>query len=171
MGNYIEDSTNPFSGDDPAWKNFADPAQARKLFDFSTKEPFNEVAYKTGQLLQKQFEDWEKTFKPIELQALNQVSLNNANVLPEALTEARKGVSGAYDAMPGVLERQNRGLGIEETEQQKAATKRMINVNKAAATAGAENTARAGVRQMDESILMGATPNPNIAQAKSGVTG
>jgi hypothetical protein len=111
-----------------------------------------------AKMLQEQFQDWQSTFKPIELQALNQVSLNNASVLPAALDEARKNVSGAYGTMPGILERQNRGLGINETPQQSASIKRMMNVNKAAATAGAENKTRANVRTMDDQLLLGASP-------------
>jgi len=118
----------------------------------------------TAKLLKEQFEDWQNTFAPIELQALNQVSLNNSSILPTALDEARKGAEGSYDATSGVLERQNRALGIAPTSQQAATTKRILNVNQGAATAGAENRARANVRSMDEQILMGTTPNPNIAK-------
>ena len=106
-------------------------------------------------LMQEQFSDWQNTFKPIELQALQQVSLNNTGVLPAALDEAKGNVSEAYGQMPGILSRQNRSLGINPTAQQNTATKRMMNVNQGAATAGAENTARAGVRKMDEQLLVG----------------
>lgn len=127
----------------------------------------NEAADKTAALLQEQFADWEKTFKPIELQALNQVSLNNSAVLPGALDEAKAGVDSAYGSIPGMLERQNRSLGIEPTIQQNKSTQRMMNVNQGLATAGAENSARSNVRQLDETILMGSTPNPQIAKATS----
>jgi len=125
----------------------------------------NTAADMTAKLLQEQFADWEQTFKPIELQALNQVSLNNAAVLPGALDEAKAGVDSAYSSIPGMLERQNRSLGIEPTAQQNKSTQRMMNVNQSLATAGAENSARSNVRQLDEQILMGSTPNPNIAKA------
>jgi hypothetical protein len=125
----------------------------------------NPTSAKTAELLQEQFADWEKTFKPIELQALNQVSLNNSAVLPGALDEAKAGVDSAYSSIPGMLERQNRSLGIEPTAQQNKSTQRMMNVNQGLATAGAENSARSNVRQLDEQILMGSTPNPNIAKA------
>ncbi|PKN36607.1 MAG: hypothetical protein CVU62_13900 [Deltaproteobacteria bacterium HGW-Deltaproteobacteria-2] len=124
----------------------------------------NEVALKTGKLLQAQFEDWQNTYMPIELEALNQLSFNNSSVLPTALDEARKTVSDSYGVMGGVLERQNRGLGIVPTRQQEATNKRLININEAAATASAKNRTRAGVRAMDEQILLGTTPNPNIVR-------
>jgi hypothetical protein len=125
----------------------------------------------TAKLLRDQFADWQTTFQPIELGLLNQTSFNNPSILPDALDEAKQTVSDSYGAMGGVLERQNRSLGIQPTAQQQRSTDRIMNVKQGAATAGAENTARSNVRQMDEDILMGATPNPNIAKARSGVTG
>lgn len=138
--------------------------QIGRLFQGPPDPPVNEVALKTGKLLQEQFADWQNTYMPIELEALNQISFNNAAVLPTALDEARKTVSDSYGVMGGVLERQNRGLGIVPTRQQEATNKRLININEAAATANAENRTRAGVRAMDEQILLGTTPNPNIVR-------
>lgn len=114
----------------------------------------------SGLLLREQYEDWKKTFMPVELQALQQLSFNNPNVLPDALKEAEETVSGAFNAMQGVAERQNKALGLQPTQQQEATTKRLIDLREAAALAGAKNDARASVRQMDEAILMGTTPNP-----------
>ncbi len=114
----------------------------------------------SGFLLRDQYEDWKKTFMPVELQALQQLSFNNPNVLPDALKEAEETVSGAFNAMQGVAERQNKALGLQPTQQQEATTKRLIDLREAAALAGAKNDARASVRQMDEAILMGTTPNP-----------
>jgi len=114
----------------------------------------------SGFLLRDQYEDWKKTFMPVELQALQQLSFNNPNVLPDALKEAEETVSGAFNAMQGVAERQNKALGLQPTQQQEATTKRLIDLREAAALAVAKNDARASVRQMDEAILMGTTPNP-----------
>jgi len=114
----------------------------------------------SGFLLRDQYEDWKKTFMPVELQALQQLSFNNPNVLPDALKEAEETVSGAFNAMQGIAERQNKALGLQPTQQQEATTKRLIDLREAAALAGAKNDARASVRQMDEAILMGTTPNP-----------
>jgi len=114
----------------------------------------------SGFLLREQYEDWKKTFMPVELQALQQLSFNNPNVLPDALKEAEETVSGAFNAMQGVAERQNKAIGLQPTQQQEATTKRLIDLREAAALAGAKNDARASVRQMDEAILMGTTPNP-----------
>lgn len=119
------------------------------------------TAWNVGELLKSQYEDWKNTFQPIELNALQQISSNNPAVLPNALDEAKETVSNAYGAMGGVLERQNRSLGIVPTAQQEATSKRLLNLNQAATTASAENNTRANVRQMDEMLLMGTTPNPS----------
>ena len=131
--------------------------------------PSGDVADQTGQLLQQQFEDWQKTFQPIELAALDQISFNNTSVLPTALDEAKKGTSASYGAMAGVLERQNKGLGIAPTPQQSATNNRILNLSQGAATAGAENSVRSNTRQLDDMLLTGAAVNPNIAKATPGV--
>lgn len=137
----------------------------------SGRDTTGDVAFRTGELLRKQFEDWQKTFMPIELQALKQISMNNPEVLPAAIEDTEKTVQGSFGAMRGVLERQNNALGIQPTEGQTTASKRLLNLGEASTMASAKNATRANVRQMDEAILMGATPNPNIAKAKPGVTG
>lgn len=133
------------------------------------RDDSGDVAFKTGELLRKQFEDWEKTFKPIELQALQSISMNNPSVLPKALQDTRETVNQSYRAMDGVLKRQNEGLGLDT--EPTATSRRLTNLSENAALAGGQNTTRANVRQMDEMLLMGATPNPNIAKATPGVTG
>lgn len=133
------------------------------------RDDSGDVAFQTGELLRKQFEDWEKTFKPIELQALQSMSMNNPAVLPKALQDTRETVSQSYGAMEGVLKRQNEGLGLNP--EPTATSRRLMNLSEGAAMAGGQNTTRANVRQMDEMLLMGATPNPNIAKATPGVTG
>jgi hypothetical protein len=122
----------------------------------------NEVDEQTSALLQEQYQDWESSFKPIELQALSQISTNNAAVLPDALQEARDTVTDSYRSMEGIADRQNRGLGITQTPQQSKTSKRLLDLNKSLSAAGAENTTRSNVRQMDEQLLMGAAPNPNV---------
>ncbi|MDD5523657.1 MAG: hypothetical protein PHV90_00305 [Smithella sp.] len=129
-----------------------------------TKPVDNPVARDTAKLLREQFADWQNTFMPIELEALKGISFNNDTLLPSALDKARKTVSDAYGSMGGILERQNRGLGIVPTPQQEATNKRLLNLNEAATMASVQNKTRANVRQMDEQILMGTTPNPNIVR-------
>jgi hypothetical protein len=120
---------------------------------------------KAATLLRSQFEDWKKTYKPIELAAINQLSFNNPEVLPRALSEARAGAEGYSDKTSGILGRQIRALGQRPTEGQAQTTGRMLNLDRAAMIAGAENTARENVRTQDETILLGTSPNPNIVKA------
>lgn len=158
----------------------ADPFTAMTTFglnslfdddDDSGRDSSGDVAAQTGYLLRSQYEDWKKTFMPIELQQLQQVSFNNPTVLPNALKESEATVRKSFGSMEGVLERQNRGLGLMPTQREGDAAKRMMDLNEASTLASAKNATRSNVRQMDEAILMGATPNPNIAKAKSGVAG
>jgi hypothetical protein len=116
-----------------------------------------------AQLLRAQFDEWQSTFQPIELAAMQQLSFNNPAVLDTAVNKAGGAATMAADTMQGVASRQNRALGIQPTQQQAATTNRILDINKATSVAGAENTARANVRAQDELILMGQMPNPNIA--------
>jgi hypothetical protein len=138
--------------------------QIGRLFQGPPDAQPNMVARDTAKLLREQFADWQNTFMPIELEALKGISFNNDTLLPNALDKARKTVSDSYGSMGGILERQNRGLGIVPTSQQEATNKRLLNLNEAATTASVQNKTRANVRQMDEQILMGTTPNPNIVR-------
>ncbi len=105
-----------------------------------------------AQLLRKQFEEWQSTFKPIELQAMNQLSTKNPSVLPTAIGKARAAAERTSGAMEGILQRQNRAMGIATSPEEEKTTGRILNLNTAASIAGAENQARANVAIQDESI-------------------
>jgi hypothetical protein len=118
--------------------------------------------YLNAQLLGEQFADWQSTFEPIELNAIEQLSFNNPSILPGAIKAADTATSGAYKTLGGTLERTNAAMGETQTPQQAQATKRMLNLDQAAATAGAENQARSNVRADDQQILLGGLPNQNL---------
>uniref|UniRef100_A0A6M3ID94 Uncharacterized protein n=1 Tax=viral metagenome TaxID=1070528 RepID=A0A6M3ID94_9ZZZZ len=118
----------------------------------------------TAGLLRSQFDEWQKTFMPIELNAMNQISFNNPEILTKAVDEARDMATGSFKSLRGTLDRQNASMGITPTEQQKAVSKRLMNLNEASSIAGAENYARGAVRERDQQILLGTAPNPNIAK-------
>jgi hypothetical protein len=120
--------------------------------------------YKTAELLRDQYEDWKRTFQPVELSALNDVSMLNQGVLPNALNKSEEMVSNTYGAMKGVLERGNAALGISPTEQQLSSSRRLMDLSQSAATATAKNNTRSATRQLDEMLISGATPNPNVAK-------
>lgn len=117
-----------------------------------------------AQLLRNQFADWEKSFKPIELQAIQGISFNNPSILTDAVAKASSVASDQSGTMKGIAERQNAAIGINPTSQQRTVMDRTRNLSQAANVAGAENTARANVRSQDEQLLLGATPNPNIVR-------
>ena len=118
-------------------------------------------------LLQSEFTSWETQFKPIEQAAMQQLSFNNPSVLPTAIGEAKEAATGESKAMSGILERQNKSRGIQPTEEQEAASKRILDLTQALNVAGAENTARQNVRTQDEQILLGGVPNPNVVKGAS----
>jgi hypothetical protein len=121
-----------------------------------------------SQLLQAQFNEWESTFKPIELAAMKELSWNDPTVLPTALGKARGAAEGSTTTMGGVLNRQLASQGIKQTPQQSAATKRILDLNRAQNIAGAENIARANVATQDLQLLYGQVPNYNIVRQAIG---
>jgi hypothetical protein len=122
-----------------------------------------------ARLIAEQFSEWERLFKPIELQALSQVSSNNPQVLTDAVNKAQRNAEGTSNAMYGITERENAAMGVTPNAQQKVATGRILDINKSLNVAAAENTARTQQRALDEQILMGAAPNPNIVNSSSVV--
>jgi len=118
-----------------------------------------------GGLLRAQFAEWEKVYKPIELSAINKLSFNNPQVLDDAVREATQAASGSADAFAGILGRQTRAMGQNPTGEQRAVSGRVLDLNRAAATASAANVARENIRTQDEQILLGGAPNPNIVKS------
>ena len=117
-----------------------------------------------AQLLQSEFGEWEKYFKPIEEAQMQQLSFVNPTVLPTALKEATKSATGASEAAKGILQRQTQSQGINPTAQQTAASNRILNLGEAANTASARNTARRQIQEQDTQILLGAAPNYSVVR-------
>jgi hypothetical protein len=113
-------------------------------------------------VLAAQWNEWQNTFQPIELEALQQNSLNNPQVLTDAVNLASTTAEGNAAAMPGMLQRRQAGLGIAPTAQQSAVSNRILNVEGAKQEAGAMNQARSNVATLDEELLLG-TAAPNLA--------
>ena len=117
-----------------------------------------------AQLLQAQFQSWQKTFQPIELAAMNQLSFNNPRVLSDAVQKANVSAQGMAGATEGIANRQNAEMGLQPTAGQQKATGRILNLNRAAMVAGAENQARSNIATQDQQILLGTAPNPNVVK-------
>ena len=139
-------------GDAPAnMSNWVDPTN-------------NDPNVTAAQLLRSQFNEWQSSFKPIELNAINQISYNNPKILPEAVAKASNAATEQADTMRGVLSRSNAAMGIVPTEQQSQVSNRILSLDRSTAVAGAENRARGNVRTQDEQLLLGTSPNPNIVK-------
>lgn len=136
------------------------PGNLSQFVDPTNNDP-NATAAK---LLRAQFEEWQKSFKPIELNAMKGVSFNNPNVLPEAINKATGTAIRQADTMRGVLSRSNASMGIVPTAQQEKVSNRILNLDRSTAVAEASNKARENVRLQDEQILLGGVPNQNIVK-------
>jgi len=110
-------------------------------------------------LINAQFAEWEKTFKPIELEQIQQYSPINPSVLTTAVDKAENTATQASASMGGILQRQNEKMGVNATSDQKNAMGRMLNLSTAENIANAKNTARSDVREQDQQILMGTSTN------------
>ena len=71
----------------------------------------------------------------------NQVGLSGA------ITDSREAANESFDTTEGVLERRQRGLGIQLTDRQKRGQKRQLNLGRAIATDEATNSTRTGFQE------------------------
>ncbi len=160
-----DDAGNPIAG--TTSQPVATPASTIPNYIDPTQTDPNALA---AQLINSQFQEWQSQFMPIELQQMQQVSLVNPQVLTQAVSTAQQNATGTSQAMGGILQRRNQAAGLSQTPQQQATSNRMLNVQGSLNIAGAENQARATQRQLDEQILMGSAPNPNIVGASFNTT-
>lgn len=117
-----------------------------------------------AQLLQSEFAEWEKYFKPIEEAQMQQLSFVNPTVLPTALKSATESATGASESAKGILQRQTESQGIKPTAQQTATSGRILNLQEGANVASARNTARRQVQSADTQILQGGVPNYSVVR-------
>jgi hypothetical protein len=146
---------------DPVDRPAGAPGNLTDIIDPTQSDPHTLAS----QLLRAQFDEWSKSFKPIELGAMNQISFNNPEVLPRAVEKATSAATGQADTMRGILSRSNAAMGIAPTEQQAKVSDRILNLDRATAVAGAANKARENVRAQDEQILLGGIPNQNVVKS------
>jgi len=106
-------------------------------------------------LLKQQYSEWATTFKPIEQKLLKQISWNNPSVLNTAVSEAASRASAESSMAKGMMNRQNRALGIVPNAEQRETSSRVLNLQKALGTASAKNQARETQRELDEQVLLG----------------
>lgn len=113
-----------------------------------------------AEVLQGEMQNWENTYKPVELNLLGQSSLNNPNILPTAINQATQTATAENTAMAGVAQQQLSARGIAATPGQTVDINRLQNLSGAANIAGAQNRARSQVMSQDEIIALGSAPNP-----------
>jgi hypothetical protein len=142
--------------------NWQWPSAQNQNNPFGLVNPHGRPDWIAMQLLRSQFEDWQKTFMPIELQQMKELSFNNPDILPNAIEEADRATTGSFGAMEGAMETTNRALGVEQTQNQEQGSRRLMDLSKALAMSGAENQERRNVRKQDEAIMYGGMPNQNI---------
>lgn len=126
--------------------------------------PLSGASDMAAAILASEFTNWEKQFKPIEMNLLDQSSLNNPQILTDAVTQAGTQANQTFDSLAGVESRQLAARGINPNSQQQEVSSRLRNLSRATAVAGAENQARANVASQDELIALGSVPNNNIVQ-------
>jgi hypothetical protein len=112
-----------------------------------------------------EWQDWQATYKPIELQLMSQVSYANPNILSDAVREAQQTAEKTAGSMEGIVSRQNRSMGVAPTAQDKQTSKRLLDLNRGLMIAGAENQARANVRAQDQQILFGMGQNASTVSS------
>jgi hypothetical protein len=115
-----------------------------------------------AQVIKAEYNEWEKTYKPVEQKMINEISFNNPAILGQQVGQAQQAATSASETMSGVTSRQNLERGLSLQPYQAAATSRMQNINRAVNVAGAENLARENIKSQDEQILFGSTANPNV---------
>jgi hypothetical protein len=125
--------------------------------------PTGSAADMSAQILAAEYSNWEQQFKPIEQTLLGQSSLQDPNILTDAVSQAGTAAGQTADTMQGVEQRAMESRGIAPTAQQQMVNTRLNGLSRAASVAGAQNQARQQVSTQDELIAIGSAPNPNIA--------
>ena len=168
MNSYLGELGNLFLSTDPS------TVASNKLATAATGHPvipYNQVgpgqtdtsaSQTEADILAEQMQNWQQVYQPVELAQIQQSSLMNSNVLPDALNAATTTAQQSSATMQGMEQRQMAARGIQATPEQQIVNTRMNSLNTAANVAGAQNKARQTVATQDELIAMGSAPNPNV---------
>jgi hypothetical protein len=107
-------------------------------------------------LTREQWASYIGTFVPIENQLIAQAM--DTRLPGQAMDAASEDVNASFDAQQGATQRRLRGLGLQLTPEQKAATERATNLNRSLTDVGAQNMARDLTVQRQQSILGNPAP-------------
>jgi hypothetical protein len=107
-------------------------------------------------MTRQQWADYISTFVPIENQLIDYAM--NANTPRDAMAEASRDVSSAFDAQEASTARRLKGLGVVLSPEEQAAQKRSFGLAKSLADVGAQNTARDLTTRRQQSVLGNPAP-------------
>lgn len=107
-------------------------------------------------LTREQWADYVNTFVPLENQLIQQAT--DPEAASRAMASASENVNDAFAAQQGATDRRLRGLGLQLTPEQQAASTRATALSKSLTDVGAQNTARDLTVQRQQSILGNPAP-------------
>lgn len=103
-----------------------------------------------------QWNNYVNTFVPIENKLIDYAT--NPNTIPDAMSDASKGVHDAFGAQQGAIQRRLQGLGVQLSPDEQAAQTRSSGLTESLADVQAQNTARDLTSQRQQSILGSPAP-------------
>lgn len=103
-----------------------------------------------------QWANYVDTFIPIENKLIKYAT--DPTVVSDAMSDASKGVNSAFDAQQGATQRRLQGLGVQLSDDEKAAQTRSMGLTRSLADVQAQNTARDLTTQRQQSILGSPAP-------------
>lgn len=107
-------------------------------------------------LTREQWADYQNTYVPLENQLIQQAM--DPEAANRAMASASQNVNDAFAAQQGATDRRLRGLGLQLTPEQQAASTRATALSKSLTDVGAQNTARDLTIQRQQSILGNPAP-------------
>lgn len=107
-------------------------------------------------LTREQWSDYVNTFVPLENQLIQQAM--DPEAANRAMASASQNVNDAFAAQQGATDRRLRGLGLQLTPEQQAASTRATALSKSLTDVGAQNTARDLTVQRQQGILGNPAP-------------
>lgn len=136
------------------------PATQGNSSAFNTPVASGSAAQSYADMTRQQWSDYVQNFVPIENQLISYAT-NEGNITG-AVNRAMTNVDQSFEAQQGMQQRRLKGLGVELTPEQKAASDRETALSKSLSEVQGANSARMGVVQ-NQLSLMGGPSAPKVA--------
>jgi hypothetical protein len=107
-------------------------------------------------LTREQWADYVNTFVPLENQLIQMAT--DPEAANRAMADASQNVNDSFAAQQGATDRRLRGLGLQLTPEQQAASTRATALSKSLTDVQAQNTARDLTIQRQQSLLGNPAP-------------